>query len=228
MTLNNEEAEIIVAQNVPFVTGSFTSTGDGSNPENPFQTIERQDIGLTLNVTPQINADRTVKMVIKQEVSTLTRNTASTGGEITSKRALSTSVLVNDGNVVMLGGLLENGSGSEKQAVPGLSKLPLVGGLFRGKNASKSQRVLLVLLRPKVVNSEEEAKRLSQALAREAKAASLAIQPVDEGHYPRSPQGGLPFDGADLNQPFDAGFVDDVAQSRNFPPLPTRLRFGGN
>ncbi|RFP86724.1 type II secretion system protein GspD [Rhodobacteraceae bacterium 63075] len=228
MTLNNEEAEIVVAQNVPFVTGSFTSTGDGSNPENPFQTIERQDIGLTLNVTPQINADRTVKMVIKQEVSTLTRNTASTGGEITSKRALSTSVLVNDGNVVMLGGLLENGSGSEKQAVPGLSKLPLVGGLFRGKNASKSQRVLLVLLRPKVVNSEEEAKRLSQALAREAKAASLAIQPADEGNYPRSPQGGLPFDGADLNQPFDAGFVDDVAQSRNFPPLPTRLRFGGN
>ncbi|MFK7940735.1 MAG: secretin N-terminal domain-containing protein [Roseovarius sp.] len=228
MTLNNQEAEIVVAQNVPFVTGSFTSTGDGSAPENPFQTIERQDIGLTLNVTPQINADRTVKMVIKQEVSNLTRNTASTGGEITSKRSLSTSVLVNDGNVVMLGGLLENGSGAEKQEVPGFSKLPLVGGLFRGKNASKSQRVLLVLLRPKVVNSEEEAKRLSRALAREAKAASLAIEPLDEGHYPRSPGGGLPFDGADLNQPFDAGFVDDVAQSRNFPPLPTRLRFGGN
>lgn len=228
MTLNNQEAEIIVAQNVPFVTGSFTSTGEGSNPENPFQTIERQDIGLTLNVTPQINADKTVKMVIKQEVSNLTRNTASTGGEITSKRSLSTTVLVRDGNVVMLGGLLENGSGAEKQEVPGLSKLPLVGGLFRGKNASKNQRVLLVLLRPKVVNSEEEAKRLTRALAREAKAASLAIEPLDEGHFPRSPGGGLPFDGADLNQPFDAGFVDDVAQSRNFPPLPTRLRFGGN
>lgn len=228
MTLNNQEAEIVVAQNVPFVTGSFTSTGEGSNPENPFQTIERQDIGLTLNVTPQINADKTVKMVIKQEVSNLTRNTASTGGEITSKRSLSTTVLVRDGNVVMLGGLLENGSGSEKQEVPGLSKLPLVGGLFRGKNASKNQRVLLVLLRPKVVNSEEEAKRLTRALAREAKAASLAIEPLDEGHFPRSPGGGLPFDGADLNQPFDAGFVDDVAQSRNFPPLPTRLRFGGN
>jgi len=228
MTLNNQEAEIVVAQNVPFVTGSFSTVGDDAIPENPFQTIERQDIGLTLNVTPQINADKTVKMVIKQEVSNLTRNTASTGGEITSKRSLSTTVLVRDGNVVMLGGLLENGSGSEKQEVPGLSKLPLVGGLFRGKNASKSQRVLLVLLRPKVVNSEEEAKKLSRALAREAKAASLAIEPLDEGHYPRSPGGGLPFDGADLNQPFDAGFIDDVAQARNFPPLPTRLRFGGN
>lgn len=228
MTLNNQEAEIVVAQNVPFVTGSFATVGDDAIPDNPFQTIERQDVGLTLNVTPQINADKTVKMVIKQEVSNLTRNTASTGGEITSKRSLSTTVLVRDGNVVMLGGLLENGSGAEKQEVPGLSKLPLVGGLFRGKNAGRNQRVLLVLLRPKVVNSEEEAKRLTRALAREAKAASLAIEPLDEGHYPRSPGGGLPFDGADLNQPFDAGFVDDVAQSRNFPPLPTRLRFGGS
>ncbi|QGX96757.1 type II secretion system protein GspD (plasmid) [Roseovarius faecimaris] len=228
MTLNNQEAEIVVAQNVPFVTGSFSTVGDDAIPENPFQTIERQDVGLTLNVTPQINADKTVKMVIKQEVSNLTRNTASTGGEITSKRSLSTTVLVRDGNVVMLGGLLENGSGSAKQEVPGLSKLPLLGGLFRGKNAGKNQRVLLVLLRPKVVNSEEEAKRLTKALAREAKAASLAIEPLDEGHFPRSPGGGLPFDGADLNQPFDAGFVDDVAQSRNFPPLPTRLRFGGS
>ena len=228
MTLNNQEAEIVVAQNVPFVTGSFSTVGDDAIPENPFQTIERQDIGLTLNVTPQINADRTVKMEIKQEVSNLTRNTASTGGEITSKRSLSTTVLVADGNVVMLGGLLENGSGREKQEVPGFSKLPLVGGLFKGKNTSKNQRVLLVLLRPKVVNSEEEAKKLSRALAREAKAASLAIEPLDEGDYPRAPGGGLPFDGADLNQPFDAGFIDDVAQSRNFPPLPTRLRFGGN
>lgn len=228
MTLNNKEAEIVVAQNVPFVTGSFSTVGDNAIPENPFQTIERQDVGLTLNVTPQINADDTVQMVIKQEVSNLTRNSSSAGGEITSRRALSTTVLVRDGNVIMLGGLLENGSGAEKQAVPGLSKLPLVGGLFRGKNASRNQRVLLVMLRPKVVNSEEEARRLTRQLAREAKAASLAIEPIDDGNYPRSPGGGLPFDGADLNQPFDAGFIDDVAQSRNYPPLPTRLRFGGN
>ncbi|MDQ2092217.1 type II secretion system secretin GspD [Marimonas arenosa] len=225
MTLNNREAEIVVAQNVPFVTGSYTSTGDGSAPENPFQTVERQDVGLTLAVTPQINADRTVKMVISQEVSNLTRNTSASGGEITSKRAISTTVLVRDGNVVMLGGLLENGSGSAAQRVPGLSKIPLIGGLFRGKNASKNQRVLLVLLRPQVVSSDAEAKKLTRALAREAKAASLAVAPLDDGAYPRTPQGSFPFDGADLNQPFDAGFVDDIAQSRNFPPLPTRLQF---
>jgi general secretion pathway protein D len=167
-------------------------------------------------------------MVVKQEVSNLTNSSSSAGGEITSKRSLSTTVLVHSGNVIMLGGLLENGSGAAKQEVPGLGKLPLVGGLFRGKNASKNQRVLLVMLRPKVVNSEEEAKRLTQELAREAKAASLAIEPIDDGNFPRKPGSSLPFDGADLNQPFDAGFVDDVAQSRKYPPLPTRLQFGGS
>ncbi|MYM55945.1 type II secretion system secretin GspD [Rhodobacteraceae bacterium GS-10] len=224
MTLNNKEAEIVVAQNVPFVTGSYSTVSD-SAVENPFQTIERQDVGLTLNVTPQINADRTVRMDIKQEVSNLTSAQASSGGEITSKRSLSTSVLVQDGNVILLGGLLENGSGSVTQRVPGISKLPLIGGLFRGKNASKNQRVLLVLLRPQVVNSEAEAKQLTRKITREARKASLAIAPLDDGSYPQSPSAALPFDGVDLNQPFDAGFVDDVAQRRNFPPLPSRIEF---
>ncbi|MEO0746590.1 MAG: hypothetical protein AAFY49_14685, partial [Pseudomonadota bacterium] len=105
--------------------------------------------------------------------------------------------------------------------------LPIVGGLFRGKNASENQRVLLVMLRPRVVKTDAEARALTRQLARKAKTASLAITPPDDGQYPRTPQGTLPFDGADLNQPFDAGFVDDVAQSRNLPPLPSRIRFGG-
>jgi len=228
LTLNNQEAEIVVVKNVPFVTGSFATVGESAIPDNPFQTIERQDIGLSLNVTPQINADRTVRMAIKQEVSSLTNSSSAAGGEITARRALSTTVLVRDGNVIMLGGLLEDGTGSVTQRVPGLSKLPIVGGLFRGKNASDNQRVLLVMLRPRVVNSDEEAKRLTREVARQAKRASLAIQPPDSEQYPKTSLGALPFDGADLNQPFDAGFVDDVAQSRNLPPLPTRLRFNSN
>mmetsp|Transcript_23988 Transcript_23988/g.43902 ORF Transcript_23988/g.43902 Transcript_23988/m.43902 type:complete len:651 (-) Transcript_23988:9577-11529(-) len=227
MTLNNQEAEIVVAQNVPFVTGSFSQVGESNQPDNPFQTIERQDVGLTLSVTPQINADRTVRMVIEQEVSNLTNSTAAAGGEITARRSLSTTVLVSDGNVIMLGGLLEDGSGSVSQRVPGISRLPIVGGLFRGKRTDENQRVLLVLLRPRVVDSDAEARRLSKDVTRKARKASLAIQPLDDGQYPRTPQGSLPFDGADLNQPFDAGYVDDVAQSRNFPPLPSRLQFGG-
>ncbi|MEP2716400.1 secretin N-terminal domain-containing protein [Pseudophaeobacter sp.] len=226
LTLNNQEAEIVVAQNVPFVTGSYSTVSDSSSVENPFQTIERQDVGLTLNVTPQINADRTVRMVIKQEVSNLTNSTASSGGEITSRRSLSTTALVRDGNVIMLGGLLENGSGGVNQKVPGLAELPLVGGLFRGKSSNSSQRVLLVLLRPQVVSNEAEAQRISRDLARKAQDVSATIAPVDDGRFPYGAQGALPFDGANLNQPFDAGFIDDVAQQRNFPPLPSRLRFG--
>jgi len=86
MTLNNQKAEIVVAQNVPFVTGSYSTVGDSTVPNQPFQTIERQDIGLTLTVTPQINADNTVRMEIKQEVSNLTQSTSSAGGEITARQ----------------------------------------------------------------------------------------------------------------------------------------------
>ena len=227
MTLNNQEAEIVVAQNVPFVTGSFATVGENAIPDQPFQTIERQDVGLTLNVTPQINADGTVRMEIKQEVSNLTQSTSASGGEITARRALSTTVLVSDGNVVMLGGLLENGSGAVSQKVPGLSNLPVLGRLFEGKRRSNDQRVLLVMLRPQVVSSDAEARRLTRKAARQAREASLAAQPLDSGRYPQAPFQALPFDGADLNQPFDAGFIDDLAQSRNFPPLPSRLRFNG-
>lgn len=225
MTLNGQEAEIIVAQNVPFVTGSYSQVGAGA-VEEPFQTIERQDVGLTLNVTPQINADGTVRMVIQQEVSNLTSATSSAGGEITAKRALSTTVLVRDGNVIMLGGLLENGFGANSQAVPGLSKIPLVGGLFRGKSGRKNQRVLLVLLRPRVVTSDAEAETLTRHVTQQAKNASLALQPEDSTRYPQTPLGALPFDGADLNQPFDAGFVDPMAERMGYPPLPSRLKFG--
>ncbi|WP_375257056.1 secretin N-terminal domain-containing protein [Citreimonas sp.] len=224
LTLNNQEAEIVVAQNVPFVTGAYSTVGE-SAVENPFQTIERQDVGLTLTVLPQINADRTVRLAIEQEVSNLTNATSSAGGEITARRKLTTTALVRDGSVIMLGGLLENGSGAVRQEVPGLSKLPVLGRLFQGRNATRNQRVLLVLLRPKVISSDAEAERLTRQIAAKTADASASIRPLDEGGWPRAQTGALPFDGADLNQPFDAGFIDDVAQSRNFPPLPSRLRF---
>ncbi|PIE13745.1 MAG: hypothetical protein CSA68_11560 [Rhodobacterales bacterium] len=225
LTLNNEAAEIVVAQNVPFVTGSFATVGDSAVPDKPFQTVERQDVGLTLKVVPQITLDRTVRMLITQEVSNLTNSASAAGGEITAKRSLSTNVLVRDERVIILGGLLENGSGSVGQRVPGLSKLPLIGGLFRGRNSRKSQRVLLMMLRPSILDSDAEAARLTRKLAREAKRMAAAMQPLNDGQYPAVPSGAFPFDGANLNQPFDAGFVDDVARNRRFPPLPSRLEF---
>lgn len=225
MTLNNKEAEIVVAQSVPFVTGSFTTVGESTNPENPFQTIERENVGLTLRVTPQVNGENTVRMVIEQEVSRLTNTTSASGGEITAKRTLTTTVLVQDSNVVMLGGLLEDGSNSQSSRVPTISEIPVIGGLFRGKNSKKDQRILLIMLRPQVVGSDAEARRLTQKAARDARRATLALQAVDREQFPKTPSGLFPFDGSDLNQPFDSGFIDDVAQTRNFPSLPPRLEF---
>ena len=183
LTLNNQEAEIIVAQNVPFVTGSFATVGESAIPDQPFQTIERQDVGLQLKVTPQITRDGTVRLEIEQEVSNLTNATATAGGEITAKRELSTNLLVRDGHVIMMGGLLENGSGSITQRVPGLSNLPLLGGLFRGRSTNKSQRILLAMLRPRILDSDAEAAALTRRLAREAKRAARAIEPIDDGRY---------------------------------------------
>jgi len=225
LTLNNREAEIVVAQNVPFVTGSFSTVGDSAVPTQPFQTIERQDVGLTLKVTPQITRDKTVRLAINQEVSNLTSSASAAGGEITSKRELTTNVLVRDGHVIMLGGLMEDGNGSVNQRVPGLSELPLLGRLFKGRSTSQNQRVLLVMMRPRILSTDAEARELTRRLAREAKRASAAIAPPDDGTYPQVPDSSFPFDGANLNQPFDADYIDKGAQSRRFPPLPSRLQF---
>ena len=186
--------------------------GDSAVPQQPFQTIQRQDVGLTLTVTPQITRDDTVRLEINQEVSNLTNAASAAGGEITSKRELSTNVLVRDGHVIMLGGLLENGSGSVNQRVPGLSELPLLGRLFKGRSTNQNQRILLVMLRPRILSSDEEARELTRRLAREAKRAAEYIAPADDGTYPRVPDSSFPFDGADLNQPFDAKFIDGAAR----------------
>lgn len=225
MTLNNEEAKIVVAQNVPFVTGSFATVGDSAIPEQPFQTIQRQDVGLELTVTPQITADKNVRLSIAHEVSNLTNTASAAGGEITSKREINTNVLVGDGRVIMLGGLLENGNGSVDKRVPGLSNIPLLGQLFKGRNVNGAQRVLLIMMRPRIVSTDAEARKLTQELTRQAKVASAQISPNSDTNFPFLPDSGLPFDGYDLNQPFGAGFIDDYARHKLYPPLPSRLKF---
>ena len=153
LTLDNEEAKIIVGQNMPFVTGSFTNTGaTGGTTINPFQTYERQDVGLTLRVRPQISEDGTVKMVIYQEVSSVVSGTATnSSGPITNKRAIESSVLINDGAVVVLGGLLEDQYNSTQDKVPVLGDVPLLGNLFKSENRSIVKTNLMVFLRPVIV-----------------------------------------------------------------------------
>lgn len=225
MTLNNQEAEIVVAQKVPFVTGRFATVDDSAVPEQPFQTIQREDVGLTLRVTPQITVDDMVRLAIVQETSNLTNTASAAGSEITNKRSLSTNVLVRDARVIMLGGLLQDAASSIDQKVPGLGDLPLLGGLFRGRQGEEEQNVLLIMLRPRILSSDDDARQLSRELARKASEASQFMQPPPGRGDSSAGVGGFTFDGIDLNQPFDNAVVDDVAEGRRLPPLPPRLKF---
>jgi len=149
VTLDNEEAEIIVAQNLPFITGQFTGTGS-LDPTNPFQTIERQDVGLTLKVTPQINEGDTIKLDLEQEVSdviTITENS----GPVTRKRSIKTSVLVDDGGILVLGGLIEEIIDDTQSKVPLLGDIPLLGQLFKSRGSQKRKQNLMVFLKPSIL-----------------------------------------------------------------------------
>lgn len=154
-TLDNEEAELIVGQNIPFVTGSFTGTGS-NNPSNPFQTIERQDVGLTLKVTPQINEGDTVKMVIEQETSSVIPGTEEIG-IATRKRSIKTSVLVDDGGILVLGGLIQEEVSDSQSKVPFLGDIPVLGFLFRSENTTKTKANLMVFLRPSILRDNKDA-----------------------------------------------------------------------
>ncbi|HKO67819.1 MAG TPA: type II secretion system secretin GspD [Burkholderiaceae bacterium] len=153
-TLDNEEAKFLVGQNIPLITGSFTSTG-GAGAVNPFQTFERRDIGLQLRVKPQISEGGVVRLAIYQELSSIQNTlTAAQGGIITNKRSFESSVLVEDGNIVVLGGLIEDRTDNSKSQVPVLGDIPVVGGLFRYENRGRRKTNLLVFLRPYVVRDE--------------------------------------------------------------------------
>ncbi|MDY6829680.1 MAG: type II secretion system secretin GspD [Pseudomonadota bacterium] len=160
LTLDNQEAEIVVGQNVPFVTGAYTQNGD--NASNPFQTIERQDVGLTLRVTPQINEGDTIQLKIAQEISSIASTTASAADLITNKRSLDTTVLVDDGQMVALGGLVDDQVTESEQRVPVLSRIPAVGRLFRSRQTSTTKRTLMVFLRPRILRSAADNTAVTQ------------------------------------------------------------------
>ena len=151
LTLDNQEAEIVVGQNVPFVTGQYTSTGTATNVANPFQTIQRQDIGLKLKVKPQINEGNAVKLEIEQEISGIVPTVDAFSDVVTSKRTIKTTVIVEDGNMVVLGGLIDEDLQQISQKVPGLGDLPIIGNLFRSQSSKKVKRNLMVFLRPVIV-----------------------------------------------------------------------------
>jgi general secretion pathway protein D len=161
LTLDNEEAKIVVGQNVPFVTGQYTSGNSGSSGNvNPFQTIERRDVGLTLRVKPQISENGTVRLQIYQEVSSIAP-AVSSSGLITNKRSIESNVIVEDGNIVVLGGLLQDEFSGNSDRVPGLADIPLLGQLFRSEARKRSKSNLMVFLRPVVVRDANASQALS-------------------------------------------------------------------
>ena len=149
VTLDNEEAEIIVGKNVPFVTGSFTGTSTSAS--NPFQTIKREDVGLSLKIKPQINEGDSIRMEITQEVSSVNLSSETASDIITNKRSLKTTVMVDDGQLLVLGGLLDESMQESDKRVPGLGDIPGLGWLFSFKKSSKVKRDLTMFLHPRII-----------------------------------------------------------------------------
>ena len=154
LTLDNQEAEIKVAQEVPFLTGSYTntaSTGQNGAVTNPFQTIERKDVGLVLKVTPHVNEGDAVRMEIHQEVSSLAPPVTGAVDLVTNKRELSTSVLVADNSLLVLGGLIDSNVSDSNSKVPGLGSIPVIGNLFRYRSNKNEKRDLMIFMRPQIL-----------------------------------------------------------------------------
>ena len=156
LTLDNEEAFITVGQQVPFVTGSYTNTGVGNGAQNPFQTIERQSVGVTLKVTPQVNEGDSVVLDIVQEVSSISAQILAASDVITNERKIETKVLANDSDIVVLGGLVKDDIQDSTQGVPLLSSIPLLGRLFRNDVVTVTKSNLLVFIRPTIIRDDED------------------------------------------------------------------------
>ena len=156
LTLDNEEAFITVGQQVPFVTGSYTNTGASNGVANPFQTIQRENVGVSLQVTPQINEGDSVVMDIVQEVSSISQQVLSASDVITNERKIETKVLAKDGDIVVLGGLVKDDVQDSQQGIPLLSDIPILGRLFRSDVVSVTKSNLLVFIRSTIIRDDAD------------------------------------------------------------------------
>ncbi|MBL8348591.1 MAG: type II secretion system secretin GspD [Rubrivivax sp.] len=189
ITLDNEEAKIVVGENVPFITGQFTQTGGATT--NPFQTIERKDVGITLRIRPQIGENGAIRMVIFQEQSSVKGDVAagtSNAGPSTTKRSIEGTVTVDDGQILVLGGLIEDRFETTRSKVPLLGDIPVLGSLFRSESRTRKRTNLMVFLRPVVMRDADASTRFSadrydqmRTLQRQAQPPQSAVMPINEG-----------------------------------------------
>ena len=176
ITLDNEEAKIIVGQNVPFITGQYTTTASSTSTVSPFQTIERKDVGLSLRVRPQVSEGGTVRMAIYQETSSVEDST-NAAGIITKKRSIETNVLAEDGQIIVLGGLIEDTVKDGAEKVTGLGDIPILGNLFKYQSRSRKKTNLMVFLRPTVIRSSEQSVNLLADRYEYMRRAQIEAQP---------------------------------------------------
>ena len=193
LTLDNQEAFITVGQNVPFVTGSYTNTGGTNNVQNPFQTIERQNVGITLRVTPQVNEGDSVVLDIVQEVSSLNQQILATADIVTNERKIETKVLAQDGDIVVLGGLVKDDVQDSQQGVPLLMDIPLIGRLFRNDVVAVTKENLLVFIRPTILRDDDSlrgatAEKYRYIREEQAERRARGLMFLDDGNLPVLPE----------------------------------------
>ncbi len=196
LTLDNQEAYITVGQNVPFVTGSFTNTGTANGAQNPFQTIERENVGITLSVKPRINEGDAVVLDIEQEVSSLTGLTgaqAMASDLITNERKVQTKVLAEDQRIVVLGGLIKDDVQDAQQKVPILGDIPLLGRLFRNDSVNVTKTNLLIFIRPTIIRDGAAlegatAIKYRQIRERQLERRERGLMFLDDGDFPVLPE----------------------------------------
>ena len=221
LTLDNQSASILVGKTVPFVTGQYVTSGSNGS-SNPFQTIEREDVGLKLNIRPQISEGGAVKLDIYQEVSSIdeSRSNATTG-IVTNKRAIDTSVLIDDGQIIVLGGLLEDNVTLTTNAVPGLSSLPVIGSLFRYDSRKRTKTNLMVFLRPYVVRDANRSASVTMDRYDYMRRAQAATQPGEHWALPDMQAPMLPPPGSApsvSNNAYDLRPEQQAATMRRPPP----------
>ncbi len=205
VTMDNQEAEIVVGQNVPFVTGTQLSSAN----DNPFQTIERQDIGISLKVKPQINEGDNIKMEIEQEVSDVSTTAVTGASDITTnKRSIKTTVLVEDGQTLVLGGLIDDQVNDSRDKVPFLGDIPLLGSLFRYRTTNKSKRNLMVFLHPTILRDPDTADFYSRSKYDDVRNAQLGLfdkeNDLAQSLRPNLPALHLYFEGSRVSATTDA------------------------
>jgi general secretion pathway protein D len=162
ITMNNEEAEVKVTQEIPLITGSYTNTTTATNgTTSPFETIQREEVGTILKVTPHINEGNSVQLKIEQEDSSPGAKLADSADISTNKRSIKTTILIEDGGIIVLGGLMSDTVTESEDRVPGLGAIPLIGNLFKSRSGSRQKKNLIVFIRPKILRDEDQTEATS-------------------------------------------------------------------